>query len=128
MGAGLAYQIRQAYPKVYTEYKRLCDIYGKSLLGTVQYLTVDSEIFGAKIVVNLFAQVGLGRDRQHTDYEALRQCFRDLRHVIENKGLTVAIPYGIGCGLGGVNWNTVISIVEQEMKDSIENCWLVMKT
>lgn len=105
MGAGLAKQIREAWPCVYEEYKDFCDI-GDAELGTIQICRI-----GGRAVVNMFAQDGYGTDRQYTDYNALRICLSNVRDIF--KDYVIAIPHGIGCGLGGGDWNIVNTIIEE---------------
>jgi len=128
MNADLAKQIRNKYPNVYKEYVDLINWakeeykrgYSKkeSLLGSIQFV----ECSDGKIVANLFGQDRYGRDKQYTDYEALEKCLYSLYESVtwENnklKGKSIAIPYGIGCGLGGGDWNTVYGIIEKIFSD-----------
>lgn len=107
MGAGLALQIRNKYPKVYTAYKKYCP--NSKLLGKIQVVNN-----GKQFIANLFAQDKYGRDKRYTDYEALKQCFIKLRnYAINNELHSIAIPYGIGCGLAGGDWNTVSKIIKE---------------
>ena len=105
MGAGLALQISNTYPKVYAAYKKYCP--NSELLGKIQ--VVDS---GKHFVANLFAQDKYGRDKRYTDYTALGKCLTSLRVYMIAKGLkTLALPYGIGCGLAGGDWKIVCEII-----------------
>ena len=72
MNAGVAKIIREAYPKVYTDYLELEA--SSTLLGCVQYVEV-----GNKIVVNLFGQDNYRpRTVRHTSYDALDEgLYRD---------------------------------------------------
>lgn len=111
MGAGLAKQIRNKYPKVYTEYKKRCECSSEisELLGHAQFISV-----GETVVVNCFGQDGYGRDREkvYTYYPALARSFQEVFKRYFGTQKTIAIPYGIGCGLAGGNWNTVIDTIE----------------
>ena len=113
MGAGLAKQIINKYPEVHPSYKRFCkgckDNDNRNLLGSIQTIpTADG-----KVIANLFSQYDYGRDKQHTDYNALRECFRSLLKVSEMFDDSIAIPYGIGCGLAGGDWYVVSNIIEE---------------
>lgn len=119
MGAGLARAIREKYPVVYERYKALCDKHKPSgdlpnLLGKFQ----DVKISDNQSIYNLFAQFKYGRDAVHTDYQALTQCFKDVRSCAELTGATVAIPYRIGCGLAGGDWATAKQIIYEIFDDS----------
>lgn len=53
-----------------------------------------------------------------TDYDALRSCLQSLKdtvtHSNETKNHTsIAIPYGIGCGLAGGDWAIVEGMIEE---------------
>lgn len=110
MGAGLAKQIRNRYPSVYDDYKDICRFTNKfELLGYAQFCKVDN-----KYIVNLFGQCRYGRDKQYTELTALKDALRHLRdssyYIYEVK--SIAIPYGIGCGLGGADWDDVYEIIK----------------
>lgn len=116
MGAGLAKQIRNKYPIVYERYKNYCP--DPALLGKVQVINT-----GTVYVANLFAQEGFGRDKRYTDYDALNNCLSKLRdYMVEHDLHTLALPYGLGCGLAGGDWNKVYNII----KDVFDNEALVV--
>ena len=105
MGAGLARQIRTQFPDVYEAYQRACNNVDKSydLLGKIQI---------KHGVVNLFAQDGYGTDKRYTDYKALETCLYKLAsYMTEHKMKTLALPYGLGCGLAGGDWKVVYEII-----------------
>lgn len=129
MGAGIAKQMKQKYPENFYRYKKLCDEFSyrpELLLGQCQ-LTInhdDTRWSNTRYIANLFGQAGYGRDKQQTDLRALFQAFLNLREqskLIDKH--TIAIPYGIGCGLGGANWNDVYKIIEKVFKN--DECSIV---
>lgn len=117
MGAGLARQIRNKYPNVYDTYKIFCNIntakppLGKSLC----VWTEDNHC-----IINVFGQLEYGRAQQQTDYDALYSGFaiaaEEIRDTFLNENpryqVPIAIPYGIGCGLAGGDWNKVREVLE----------------
>jgi len=109
MGAGLAKQIREKYPNVFKEYKDMCAQHREQLLGLVQCVEVEQ----GKTICNLFGQNGYGRDRQYTEYEKLEGCFKYIAYRAYWSKETVAIPYGIGCGLAGGNWDIVVDMINK---------------
>ena len=113
MGAGLAKKIRDKYPKVYKSYKEICKIkIGTFILGKIQIVAVEDK----KFIINLFAQLNYGRGVCFTDYNALRSClFLVKKHTPRN---SIAIPYGLGCGLAGGDWIKVIEIIEEVFEGS----------
>ena len=113
MGSGVARAIREKFPVVFHEYNALCSKAGNKadLLGTVQMVRCRAWEH-EKFVCNLFGQLYYGYDGEcYTDYEALEKCMRWLRRNVP-EGETIAIPYGIGCGLGGADWFRVSRIIK----------------
>ncbi|MBZ9622913.1 macro domain-containing protein [Clostridium sp. FP2] len=117
MGAGLAKQIRNKYPEVYPLYKRFCEGCEnndrRTLLGEIQTIPVSD----GKVIANLFGQYNYGRDKQYTDYKALRECLEGMLRMVSMFDDSIAIPYEIGCGLAGGDWNIVYKIIEDVFKD-----------
>ena len=112
MGSGVAKHLRDKYPIIFEKYSKICDsFYDKTnLLGQVQIIKVEHSIS----IVNLFGQFNYGRDgKLYTDYAALKTGFTYIRDVAHEYGLNIAMPYGIGCGLGGANWDTVYRMIEE---------------
>lgn len=108
MGAGLAKQIRAKYPVVYSEYQRYIHELNEQelpLLGRVSYVRVADNI----AIANIFGQDGYGRGKRHTNYAALSVAFWRMFSRIQNT--TIRIPYGIGCGLGGGDWDIVEALI-----------------
>lgn len=100
MGLGLAAKIRNKYPIVFERYKQLVNMHNSNkeiLLGTAQVINVDEN----KYVANLFCQFYYGKDKRHTDYNSLYQALETLKKKAKKHNLTVALPYGLGCGLAG---------------------------
>jgi O-acetyl-ADP-ribose deacetylase (regulator of RNase III) len=111
MGGGLALQIRNKYPEVYPAYKRYIEGTGDHpLLGEVQTILCSD----GKVIANLFGQYSVGTDKMQTDYEALEIAFEGIKCIAKCVGGdTIAIPYLIGCGLGGGDWDVVYKIIER---------------
>ncbi|MGG4362819.1 macro domain-containing protein [Bacillus subtilis] len=121
MGAGLAKQIRKKYPKCFEDYSLYVENRGYDadvLLGGVHYYRDKS----GKVIANLFGQNGFGREKQQTDYTSLRRAFHNVKNKVtcmddQDGGKSVAIPYGIGCGLAGGNWDVVQEIIDEVFAD-----------
>lgn len=129
MEAGLAAEVKRAYPNVFETYKQYCCRSDESLLGHV--LNVEARNGSHKFyIANLFAQRFYGKGHRYTDYEALWKCFLCLRSDDGNQivrgatGIyivpirTIAIPYGMGCGLAGGDWTIVLSFIRALFEDS----------
>lgn len=114
MGAGLAKQIRKNYPNLYNAYKFYCN--GANLGDCFGWYTHDGHY-----IMNIFAQDDYGRDKVYTNYEAMRTAFfngidtfRQAADIYEKDvQLTIAIPYMIGCGLAGGDWDKVQKILSE---------------
>ena len=123
MGAGVAKAIKDEYPEVFIEYNTFVHDYVESspaeLLG--KCLSVYCK---EKIMLNLFGQVFCGRGKVLTDYDALHKAMRGAirelrREYMREDGIqiTIAIPYKIGCGLAGGDWNIVSELLEKIEKE-----------
>ena len=120
MGAGIAKQIRDTYPRVYGEYVRLTRQYraqGLSPLGKCQLVYADST--KTRIVANLFGQEFYGRSRQQTDYKALEAALLSLskKKILIEANATIGFPYLMGCALGGGDWTVVFPMIRDAFVD-----------
>lgn len=126
MGAGLARSIKINHPSVFEAYKRFVDRSGtpEELLGKNLFVMSDgSELYNyksgdnAKIISNLFGQAYTNRHVQQTNEKALRSALINLYQHAKRNNFSVAIPYGIGCGLGGGNWNKIFALIQDVFHD-----------
>lgn len=129
MGAGLAKSIADTYPNVLKSYKDFCgkfnyseDLLGKTLFETVSY---DINYKPILIIANIFGQFDYGIYKQQTDYEALKYGLQQVQHVSETFNLDVYIPFKIGCGLGGGDWNIVKNIIKEIFSETNQKCYLI---
>lgn len=106
---------------------RHCNKKNKSILGSVQYIPVDSwalimcdTIGNEKIdaydknyqyIVNLFGINNEGK----TDYKALKHGFYDIKEKAKNIGATIAIPYDIG----GKQKDKIVELIHKVFKDEV---------
>lgn len=126
MGIGIALSIRKKYPPVYKSYKKIAQSYKdkNKLIGRCLFLSTKGEIItketkiekDTKIVANLFGQKNYGKGLQ-TDYRALEQSMQELRDFAKGNNLSVGIPYRIGCGYAGGNWQRVLKIINETFSD-----------
>lgn len=130
MGAGLAKQIRDKYPEVYNVYKeyifkrKVNCLDGVKLLGSVNPVYINKNL----IIANIFAQWDYGTNRIQTDYESLKEGLEYIEKTVAPVyNLPVYIPYGIGCGLAGGDWETVEFIIKMIFKDSRVQCIIVKR-
>lgn len=110
MGAGIAKQIKATFPQAYnsdlqTE-KGL-----KEKLGTISFAEVETKN-GQLIIVNAYTQFhwkGIGKK---VDYEAVKNCFKQIKKSFSGK--KIGYP-AIGAGLAGGDWNIISEIIEKEL-------------
>lgn len=115
MGSGIAREARARFPVVYKHYANSC-CNKQNVLGNIDVIDVCN---GHRFVVNMYSQKDyLPRGVKHTDYEAFRNCIKKIKeHFYDIRTqITIGFPYKIGCGLGGGDWNVVLSIIEDEFK------------
>lgn len=118
MGSGVAKQIRERYPEVYSAYRLECNLFDeqgnpRDLLGSNLPVQADD----GKIICNMFAQNAYGYDGAcYTDYEAFRMCLIELAIYVP-AGDTIAMPYKIGCGLGGGDWSVIEGLISTVLGD-----------
>ncbi len=138
---GLAGAIARKWPKNVEEYRKHVNAHKKSvtLLGSVFEVNVAHNLF----VANLFGQYYIGTSKQQTEYSALISGFKRIsdtsflgndtetsddgifginEHPIALKD--VYIPYKIGCGLGGADWNLVEEILHKVFDNSYKNVYI----
>lgn len=113
MNFGIAKRVKELYPQVYDAYFNYCEsvkaVGSKTLLGRIQNIKISSGTTD-KYICNLFAQDNFGYEgRLFTNYEALKECFEQVKIFHFNS--RIAIPYLIGCGKGGGDWKTIETII-----------------
>lgn len=115
MKRGVAKQIKEEYPQVF---KRYYDVVSRSnspkeLLGQILMDEVDQKE-GSQLIISLFGQFYFGSEQYYTNYTALGNAIFLMFKTISPIGVkSVAIPYGIGCGLDDdCNWEHVKDIFE----------------
>ena len=116
MGSGIARTVRNRFPAAYEEYIALCQ--GASSHGTLLGGILQSECDGTTII-HMFAQERCGRYARYTDYFAFRECLRKIKSIVQ-PGSTIAFPHGIGCGLGGGDWDIILPMIEEELAKDYE--------
>ena len=126
MGSGIAKQIKERWPIVYDQYiaafkereeeiVKLCGQWetqidvSETFLGHLQQVPVSN----TQTVINMFAQQWYGYDgKRYTSYDAFWACLGGIRDSVP-KGSKIGFPMGIGCGLGGANWEVISTMIEE---------------
>lgn len=115
MGAGIAKTIRIHFPLAYAVDKNT-EHGDKTKLGTI---SVANDI--RCIVVNAYTQYGFGGNKANVDYNAIKNCFIEIKKKFSGK--KIGIPK-IGAGLAGGDWDKIESIIDEIMKDEDVTCVL----
>lgn len=130
MGAGLAKQIRNKWPRVYRIYRRFFEE-GKLRVGNMHLIPVnlgkmtDNDRRKDLIVANLCGQDQYGRDKRYTDYIGLRKAMVELgkwlitHHNFTGVKLPIYFPYGMSSTLAGGDWYLVRCIIRNIFPDAI---------
>ena len=124
MRSGVAAAIRQKWPEVYESYldyielmKTRYNFDNDGLLGLVDFVPVGNGD-DIKTICNMFAQEDYGYDKQmYTSYDAFWRCLYRINSVIM-PGEPIAMPYKIGCGLGGANWEVIQTMIKEVLGDN----------
>lgn len=106
MGHGIAKTIKQIFPEAY---KSDCNtvIGDKNKLGTLSIVVKNN-----LTIVNAYTQYGINRDGSDLSYDALRQCFKNIKQLFSGK--KIGYPK-IGAGLAGGDWNIISKIIDEEL-------------
>lgn len=124
MGAGIAKSIASAYPDCLEEYKRFCkNTPSSELLGQVYFYEGRD-----KAIANIFGQKTIGRNGLHTNYYALRAGLASVCEYAKKTNNSVGIPYKIGCGLAGGDWNIVSQMIEEIFDGDNVTCYVYSLT
>ena len=119
MGAGIARQIKDRYPKAYE-----ADCYAKNdkdnVLGNYSFSIVDSII--NKGIYNMYTQSKIG-DKRSVNYEAFYVALTRVANNIEwqiahdDTKPNFGLPWMISCGLAGGSWNVIFSMINDILID-----------
>jgi O-acetyl-ADP-ribose deacetylase (regulator of RNase III) len=138
---GLAGAIARKWPENAKKYREYVEHRKSSimLLGSVFEVNVAHNLF----VANLFGQYNIGTSKQQTEYAALIAGFKKIADTFfygddtedmyfgalgfESVSIVLTdiyVPYRIGCGLGGADWEKVQDILHQIFENSHKNVYI----
>lgn len=119
---GMAWQMFNKFPDAHHKNK-------KRILGTIDIVDNQGK-FGNISVVNFYAQQYPGKadDRKLNDrqsrieafYSCMNSLYEHIKKEHKNEGVTILLPYGIGCGLAGGWWreyDALINIFSSMLQD-----------
>lgn len=122
MGAGIAKVIRERFPAAYVA-DCATQRGDRKKLGTFSYAVVSApQNPRLKYIINLYGQYGYGHGKCFTDYEAVQSGLELLKYKATT-GLipnikSIALPYLMGCGHGGGDWDKIMDIVAKVFANS----------
>ncbi|MCD6512809.1 MAG: macro domain-containing protein [Thermoplasmata archaeon] len=109
MGKGLALQFKKKYPKMFKEYKKKCDK-DEIKIGILDTYKAED----GRLIINFPTKYDW-RNKSRIEYiEAGLRYF--VEHYKEWGIKSVAFPQ-LGCGEGGLEWNTVKKIMEKYLSN-----------
>ena len=112
MGKGIALMFKEAFPENFKVYEAACA--RKDVKLGYMFVTERRDMFGPRWIINFPTKANW---RFPSRIEWIEEGLKDLRRVIEEKGIrSVAIP-PLGSGNGGLDWNDVRPKIEAALAD-----------
>lgn len=106
MGKGIALQFKKAFPENFLHYKAVCD--RKELQPGKLFIYETSRLYNPKYIVN-FPTKNHWKEKSQITY--IETGLSALMEEIRKRSISsIAIP-PLGCGLGGLQWEEVRSII-----------------
>lgn len=116
MGSGIAKQIRERWPEVYTKYRKEYDFWTQQMgrtmspLGNIDIVRINNS---NQSVINMYTQSAYGYDgKRYTSYDAFERALNLIRTYIPDD-VKIGFPKNIGCGLGGGDWEIISDLIER---------------
>lgn len=111
MGGGIALEIARRFPEA-SEADQKTESGDIGKLGKVGIVKVKSAN-SPRFIANLYGQFDLGSWERKTNYEAIACGLEKIRDyfLTNDPNVTIAIPWNMGCGLGGGDWNVIEAII-----------------
>jgi Predicted phosphatase homologous to the C-terminal domain of histone macroH2A1 len=112
MGKGIALQFKQAFPSNYKEYEKACK--AKQVKPGKMFIYNTGKLFGSKYIINFpTKRHWKGKSR----IEDIENGLVDFVKQIKDLNIkSVAVP-PLGCGNGGLNWNSVKLLMEKAFEN-----------
>jgi O-acetyl-ADP-ribose deacetylase (regulator of RNase III) len=112
MGSGIAKEIREKWPQVYTDYKLRQSTAGLKLGTFVATTIVPKEFY----IYSAITQEYFGKDgAKYVSYKAIHQAFYKMAIAAGDAGLDIHYPM-IGAGLGGGEWSVIQACVDDAFR------------
>ena len=112
MGKGIALAFKQAFPHNFKIYADACKA-GTFGIGKILPVRDTNLLYGDKLIINLPTKAHW---RQPSEYAFVEAGLVSLVNYLKtNPVSSLALP-ALGCGNGGLDWNTVKSMIEFHLK------------
>lgn len=111
MGCGVALAFKDRYPAMFREYHKACEL--RNIHPGVLWYYRASDL---KLIVNFPTKDDW---RKPSKYEYIAKGLSQLRSLLKKypPKTSIAIP-ALGCGHGGLNWDTVFDLIKEYLGDS----------
>lgn len=114
MGAGLAKQFKQKYPKMYLKYKDICNN-NKLYIGLIYTFRVSSS---NQIIANFPTKIHW---KDYSRLEWIKEGLVSLIYLIrDTNSKSISVPM-LGCGLGGIKEEEFIELFENTFVKQLED-------
>lgn len=108
MGKGIALQFKQAFPANFTAYQKACK--ADEVQPGRMFVHATGNMFNPKYIINFpTKRHWRGRSRLEDIKAGLTALIEEVKKL---KICSIAVP-PLGCGLGGLDWNTVRPLIEE---------------
>lgn len=112
MGKGIALQFKKAYPDNYEAYRKVCN--AKELRPGKMFVYKLDTLVNPKYIIN-FPTKRHWREKSRIEY--IESGLKELLKVIREFGIkSIAVP-PLGCGLGGLDWDTVKPMIVSAFRE-----------
>ena len=112
MGKGVAFAFKNKYPEMFAEYKKECEV-GNIDIGK-PFIWKYKDMFEPQIVINLPTKMHW-KDPSTLVY--IQNGLNWLRNYFENKPNSTVVMPALGCGNGGLDWDTVKNMIQESLED-----------
>lgn len=110
MGRGIALQFKKKFPQNFIAYEKACN--EKSIVPGKVFVHETCNLMNPKFIINFPTKRHWRNPSRLEDIEA---GLKDLVDVINKYHIqSIAIP-PLGCGLGGLSWNSVRALIENTL-------------
>jgi O-acetyl-ADP-ribose deacetylase (regulator of RNase III) len=112
MGRGIALQFKKAYPNNFKKYKAACE--NKKVIPGRMFIHNTDRCIMPRYIINFPTKRNWKNKSRIEDIESgLKALVKEVREL----GISsIAIP-PLGCGLGGLDWNIVCSMIEKAFEE-----------